>query len=159
EELQSFREAKAGAFILVSRIDGIDLPQDTCRVMLIDGAPSGANLLDQYLLQHMSMNNFYSTKMAGRITQLLGRINRGRSDYSAFVIYGNDLNNWLKTERNVALLSPLIRKQVILGQTVQEGTGESDPANIANVISQVISRDAGWLKFYRETIDVLEVSE
>ncbi|CAH2404938.1 DEAD/DEAH box helicase family protein [Mesorhizobium ventifaucium] len=121
EELQRFRAATAGAFILVSRIDGIDLPQDTCRVMVIDGAPSGASLMDHYLFQNLSLINLFSTKMAGRITQLLGRINRGRSDYSAFVVHGGDINVWLKTERNLALLPPLVRKQVILSQTVQEG--------------------------------------
>jgi hypothetical protein len=159
EELQSFRAAQSGAFVLVSRIDGIDLPQDTCRVMLIDGAPSGASLMDQYLFQHLSMSNLYSTKMASRITQLLGRINRGRSDYGAFVIYGGDINTWLKTERNVALLPPLIRRQVILGQTVQEGMEKSGAAEIASIIAQVIARDGGWLKFYRDTVDGLEVSD
>lgn len=159
EALQNFRDAKMGAFILVSRIDGIDLPQDTCRVMLIDGAPSGASLMDYYLFQHLSLSNLFSTKMAGRITQLLGRINRGRSDYGAFIVYGSDVNVWLKTERNVALLPPLIRKQVILGQTVQDGMEKSDAADVVRLISQVIARDGGWLRFYRDTVDGLEVSE
>lgn len=158
-ELQDFRQKTSGAFILVSRIDGIDLPQDTCRVMLIDGAPSGTSLMDQYLFQHLSLSNLFSTKMAGRITQLLGRINRGRSDYGAFLVNGGDLNVWLKTERNVALLPPLIRKQVILGQTVQAGLDSSKASEIAALISQVISRDPGWLSFYRDTVDGLEVSE
>lgn len=157
-ELQAFRAAPSGAFILVSRIDGIDLPQDTCRVMLIDGAPAGASLMDFYLFQTLSLVNLFSTKMAGRITQLLGRINRGRSDYSAFVIYGSDINIWLKTERNIALLPPLIRKQVILSQTVQEGTENATPSKIADLVSQVLARDAGWLNFYRDTVDGLEVS-
>lgn len=157
-ELQDFRSSKSGTFVLVSRIDGIDLPQDTCRVMLIDGAPSGSSLMDQYLLNHISLVNLFSTKMAGRITQLLGRINRGRSDYSAFVVYGPDINIWLKTERNVALLPPLIRKQVILSQTVQEGMPPPNASEVGKVISQVLSRDPGWLKFYRETVDGLEVS-
>jgi hypothetical protein len=158
DELQAFREATAGSFVLVSRIDGIDLPQDTCRVMLIDGAPSGASLMDQYLFQHMSLANLFSTKMAGRITQLLGRINRGRSDYSAFVIYGGDINVWLKTERNIALLPPLVRKQFILSQTVQEGMEKSSAGDIAGLVTQVLARDTGWMKFYRETVDGLEVS-
>ncbi|MBR0555125.1 DEAD/DEAH box helicase family protein [Ciceribacter sp. L1K23] len=158
EALQKFRDDKTGAFVLVSRIDGIDLPQNTCRVMLIDGAPSGANLMDQYLFSHLSLSNLFSTKMASRVTQLLGRINRGRSDYGAFLIYGSDLNVWLKTERNVALLPPLIRKQVILGQTVQEGMTSSNAEEVNALISQVMARDSGWLKFYRDTVDGLEVS-
>lgn len=158
-ELQKFRDDKNGAFVLVSRIDGIDLPQNTCRVMLIDGAPSGASLMDQYLFNHLSLSNLFSTKMASRVTQLLGRINRGRSDYGAFLIYGGDLNVWLKTERNIALLPPLIRKQVILGQTVQEGMGTSTSSDVNAIISQVVARDPGWMEFYRDTVDGLEVSD
>lgn len=158
-ELQSFRTASTGTFILVSRIDGIDLPQDTCRVMVIDGAPAGTSLMDNYLFSRLNLSNLFSTKMAGRITQLLGRINRGRSDYSAFIIFGNDINVWLKTERNIALLPPLIRKQVILSQTVQEGMDHSSETEISALVSQVLARDASWLKFYRETVDGLEVAE
>ncbi len=157
-ELQAFRAASSGSFILVSRIDGIDLPQDTCRVMFIDGSPTGASLMDRYQFQQLSLANLYSTKMASRVTQLLGRINRGRSDYSAFVVTGDDINKWLKTERNVALLPPLIRKQVILSQTVQKGMKKLRSSEVAVLVSQVLARDAGWLKFYRETVDGLEVS-
>lgn len=158
-ELEAFRHDTKGSFILVSRIDGIDLPQDTCRVMMIDGAPYGASLLDRHQFVDLKMSNLFSTKMASRITQLLGRINRGRSDYGAFILIGKDINNWLKTERNVALLPPLIRKQVILGGTVQDGMEQGDSAEVSNVIKSVLARDEGWLKFYRETIDGLEVSE
>jgi hypothetical protein len=126
--------------------------------MLIDGAPAGASLIDQYLYQTLLLSNLYSTKMAARITQLFGRINRGRSDYSAFIIYGHDINVWVKTERNLALLPTLIRKQVILGQTVQDGMAKAETSAVADLISQVIGRDAGWLKFYRETVDGLEIS-
>lgn len=43
--LEQFRTAANGAFVLVSRVDGIDLPHDTCRVMIIDGVPAGSSLL------------------------------------------------------------------------------------------------------------------
>lgn len=157
-DLQKFRESTNGTFILVSRIDGIDLPQDTCRIMLIDGAPSGYSMMERYQFSTLSLVNLFSTKMAARITQLFGRINRGRSDYSAFVIYGRDINIWLKTERNVALLPSLIRKQIILSQTVQDGLGKPESQEVVATISQVLGRDAGWLNFYRETVDGLEVS-
>jgi Rad3-related DNA helicase len=41
EKLDAFRKAKLGAFTLVSRVDGIDLPHDTCRVMIMGGATIG----------------------------------------------------------------------------------------------------------------------
>lgn len=42
QELQDFRESSSGVFILVSRVDGIDLPHETCRIMVIDDLPTGA---------------------------------------------------------------------------------------------------------------------
>jgi hypothetical protein len=157
-ELNKFRVAKSGMFCLVSRVDGIDLPQDTCRVMLVDGAPTGASLMERYMFGGLGMTNLFATKFASRLTQLFGRINRGRSDYGSFILYGNDLNTWLKNERNLALLPELLRKQVILGESMQGDLGPSDHQQTIEVIDSVLIRDQGWLQFYRDTIDGLEVS-
>ncbi len=165
EELNKFRNASKGVFCLVSRIDGIDLPQDTCRIMIIDGSPSGSNLQEKYQVNALHMHSQNSTKMSTRITQLLGRINRGRSDYGAFILYGNDINAWCKNDRNIALLPALIRKQFLLGQSLQEQIGPSDNDGLNSLINNILGttktkiRDKEWLKFYSETIDGLEIEE
>lgn len=156
--LDAFRKASRGLFCLVSRIDGIDLPQDTCRIMLVDGAPSGASLLETYQFESLGLANLFSTKLASRVTQLFGRINRGRSDFGAFLVYGRDLNNWLKNERNKALLPELLRKQVILGQSFQADMGKMDRSTVIDAVDSLLGRNQGWLDFYRDTIDGLEVS-
>lgn len=164
-KLNVFRKSKAGAFCLVSRVDGIDLPQDTCRVMVIDGSPTGSNLQERYQVETMRMLSQNATKTSTRLTQLLGRINRGRSDYGAFVVYGRDLNTWCKNERNIALLPSLIRKQFLLGAGLQEQIGKSTNSELVELISGVLgdgdeqTRDKEWLKFYSETIDGLEVDD
>jgi hypothetical protein len=156
-KLQAFRENKSGSFILVSRVDGIDLPHDTCRVMIIDGSPMGSSLLERYQYD-LKMGNLLSSKMASRITQLFGRINRARSDFGCFLIYNSDLNVWLKTDRNIALLPPLLRKQLVLGRAVQEGSGEGEGA-VLSLIGSVLDRNTGWMEYYRDSIDNLELDE
>lgn len=42
QKLELFRHSGRGAFVLVSRVDGIDLPHETCRVMIMDGLPVSA---------------------------------------------------------------------------------------------------------------------
>lgn len=164
-ELDSFRHGEHGTFCLVSRVDGIDLPQDTCRVMVIDGSPSGSNLQEKYQIETLQMLSQNASKMSTRLTQLLGRINRGRSDYGAFVLYGNDINTWCKNDRNLALLPALIRKQFLLGHGLQEQLGKSSNEALADLIKGVLgngdeqSRDKEWLRFYGETIDGLEVDD
>lgn len=165
EALNDFRNSDTGAFCLVSRVDGIDLPQNTCRVMIIDGSPSGSNSQERYQVEALQMLSQNATKTSTRLTQLLGRINRGRSDYGAFIIYGHDLNTWCKNDRNIALLPALIRKQFLLGASLQEQIGESNNEQLVELLNNILGngeskvRDKEWLKFYGETIDGLEVDE
>ncbi|WP_164842955.1 DEAD/DEAH box helicase family protein [Sinorhizobium meliloti] len=159
EQLNIFRKKASGMFSLVSRVDGIDLPQDTCRIMMIDGAPTGSSLMERFLFDVLLMNNLFSIKLGSRITQLFGRINRGRSDYGAYIVCGRDLNIWLKNERNIALLPELLRKQVMLGQNLQRDLGKTTQAQAVELVGDVLGRKTGWLDYYRETIDGLEVSQ
>ncbi|NVK54399.1 MAG: DEAD/DEAH box helicase family protein [Alteromonadaceae bacterium] len=165
EALNDFRNSDKGAFCLVSRVDGIDLPQNTCRIMIIDGSPSGSNSQERYQVEALQMLSQNATKMSTRLTQLLGRINRGRSDYGAFVIYGHDLNTWCKNERNIALLPALIRKQFLLGASLQDQIGAKSNEQLAKLLNDILgkgeskARDKAWLDFYGDTINGLEVSE
>ena len=59
DQLNRFRKSDTGAFVLVSRVDGIDLPHDTCRIMIIDGIPSGSSLIERYQWEVLRMNNVH----------------------------------------------------------------------------------------------------
>lgn len=88
--------------------------------MLIAGLPTGTSLLERFQWEYLRMNNVQSVRIANRLAQLFGRINRGRNDYGVFLIEGSEINNWLGKDRNVALLPPLLQKQIIVSRTVQQ---------------------------------------
>ena len=58
---------------MVGRVDGIDLPHATCRMLLADGLPTGFSLHEAYLYDVLEMRNSFAAKLANRITQLFGR--------------------------------------------------------------------------------------
>lgn len=151
-ELEAFRCSQNGAFVLVSRVDGIDLPHDTCRVMVLDGLPSGSSLIERFQWEYLRMLNFHATRIANRLVQLYGRINRGRNDYGAFLIAGHDLNTWLYNDRNVALLPQLLQSQILLGRAVQDGMAINDASAVIDTINAVLSREPSWLGYYGENI-------
>ena len=153
EELETFRKARSGFFIMVARFDGIDLPDDTCRVMVIDGLPAGASHLEQFQWDVLSMQNFHAARLANRLTQLFGRINRGRKDYGVFILNGKDVTSWIQRERNIALLPDLLQKQSLLGLSVQEQLKIKTPDEIVSTISNVLGRDADWLEYYSDSVE------
>lgn len=157
DELNRFRKSKRGVFVLVSRVDGIDLPHETCRVMIVDGLPTGFTLLERYQWEMLSMQNLYATKLANRLTQLFGRINRGRNDYGVFIVSGRDVNNWLQRNRSLALLPDLLRKQALLGKALHDQTAIKNVDDVMGVITPVLERDEGWMAFYADTIAGMDV--
>lgn len=158
-KLQEFRDASSGVFILVSRVDGIDLPNNTCRVMLLDELPKGASLLEQFQWDVLDMRNFRATKVSNQIIQLFGRINRGRNDYGAFIVNGKSISNWLRNDRKLALLPAILRKQIRLGDFLHKQQQLSKQSNFIEVIDAVLNRDSTWIEFYRESIDEMDVDE
>ncbi len=159
EQLAAFRKADGGAFALVSRVDGIDLPHDTCRIMIMEGLPSGTSLLERYQWEFLRMNNVHAARVANRLAQLFGRINRGRNDYGAFLVQGDDLDKWLANDRNLALLPPLLQKQVLIGREVQEEFGIDTAKQAIELIERVLSRDDGWLDYYQREVKLAELDK
>lgn len=159
ESLDEFRHADDGAFTLVSRVDGIDLPHDTCRLMIMEGLPSASSLIERYQWEYLRMNNVHAVRVANRLAQLFGRINRGRNDYGAFLIEGDELAKWLANDRNLALLPPLLQKQILIGREVQEEFGIDEPAEAVALIERVLDRDDGWLDYYQREVKLAELDE
>lgn len=158
--LDTFRQATTGAFVLVARVDGIDLPDDACRVMLIDNLPSGYTQIERFQIEYCSMTSLAATKLASRITQVFGRINRGRKDYGVFVLRGRNLNNWLSDTANTALLPELLQKQLLLGEQVSHlMLRNKDYKAIMGVLDTVMARDAEWISTYGDRIADAEIPQ
>jgi hypothetical protein len=158
QELERFRHAVTGAIVLVARVDGIDLPDETCRVMLIDDLPSGYTQMERFQIEYCAMTSLGATKLASRITQAFGRINRGRKDYGVFILRGRALNNWLSDAQNAALLPELLQKQLLLGEQVTvsmvKGKGA---AGIMSVMTAVMARNPDWISTYGDRITNAEL--
>ena len=152
--LDNFRKAETGAFVLVSRVDGIDLPNETCRIMLVDGLPSGTDLLERFQWDFLRMTHIRRVRLANRLTQLFGRINRGRNDYGVFLTQGRELNTWLANDRNLALFSPLLQRQILIGRHVQHSFGISNESGVFELVDRVLGRDKGWLDYYQQQVEL-----
>ena len=152
KELNKFRKKTKGGFTLVSRVDGIDLPHDTCRIMILEGLPTGTSLLERYQWEFLRMNNVQNVRIANRLAQLFGRINRGRQDYGVFLLEGLDINLWLDNDRNISLLPQLLQQQIMVGRQVQEAFKVTDIETATDLMAKVIGRDEGWLDYYKREV-------
>ena len=157
---------KKGSFektlVIVNRYDGIDLPDESCRILIIDSMPFFDSLNDRYEAQCRFNSDVINIKLAQRIEQGLGRSVRGEKDYSAILIIGEDLVKFIKSVRTNKYFSSQTRKQIDIGFQIAEMATEDLKADesafkvVASLINQSLRRDEGWKEFYKEEMDKIE---
>ena len=147
--VSTFREATTSEkMILAARYDGIDLPGDTCRVLVIDDLPTGLGRLERFQWEWLHMQNSFRSTVASRIVQSFGRISRGMSDHGVVILTGRHLVDWMRLPRNRLLLPAFLRRQLAIGENVSEYAER--PTALISAANACLSREQGWVKFYND---------
>jgi replicative superfamily II helicase len=142
--------------VLVNRYDGIDLPDDSCRILCFDGKPFSESLIDLYQESCRPKSEATLMRTIRTIEQGMGRSVRGEKDYSVVVIIGTDITRLVRDKKSRKHLSPQMSTQIEIGLELAEMTqqeideGEKPLEAFAGLIRQCLNRDDGWKAFYSE---------
>ena len=139
-----------GPVVFASRYDGIDLPGDTCRLLVMEGLPAGTS--DYELLRAATLYGgaTISRMLAQRIEQGIGRGARGSGDHCVVVLAGSDLAGWIAKDANFKLLTSATRTQLDMGSTVsKEVKGLKE---LARTVATSFDRDPDWIEYHAETL-------
>ncbi|MDC7714604.1 DEAD/DEAH box helicase [Vogesella sp. LYT5W] len=148
QELQA--RSTSGPVVFANRYDGIDLPGDSCRLLVMEGLPAGAS--DYELLRAATLYGgaTISRMLAQRIEQGIGRGARGAGDHCVVLLSGSDLASWVAKDANFRLLTSATRAQLDMGSTVSKEV--KDVNDLASTITMSISRDTGWVEYHADTL-------
>ncbi len=95
-----FVEEHLAAAVLANRYDGIDFRGDACRLLLVEGLPRAMSLNERFLMDRMAASIIFSERVQTRVIQAVGRCTRSLEDYSAVVILGEDIPDYLINDKN-----------------------------------------------------------
>lgn len=147
------------ALMLVNRYDGIDLPDDTCRVLVFDGKPYSESLTDLYQEACRPDSDATLMRAVRTVEQGMGRSVRGEKDYSVIVVLGSDLTRLLRDKHSRSYLSSQMATQIEIGIEIAamakvEVKNAAEPlAALNGLIGQCLQRDEGWKAFYIEQME------
>jgi replicative superfamily II helicase len=145
--------------VLVNRYDGVDLPDDTCRLLIFDSRPYSESLIDLYAEQVRPTSEATLMRTVRTVEQGMGRSVRGEKDYSVIVLTGSDLVRLIREKATRRFLSPQVDKQIQIGLDVAEmarqevADGETPGKAFATLIWQCLKRDPIWKAYYAEQMD------
>lgn len=145
--------------VFANRYDGIDLPDETCRILIFDGKPFFDSLADRYEESNRLGSDSINIKIAQKIEQGLGRSVRGEKDYCLILIIGADLIKFIKSSRTKKYFSLQTQKQIEIGMEIAQMASEeisekNKPFEVVkSLMKQSIKRDEGWKEFYKEEMN------
>lgn len=142
--------------VFAQRYDGVDLPDDACRVLVIDGVPYGSSLIDKQDQQMVLSPGGVRNRTIFRIEQGMGRPVRSHADYAVVLLVGQDLTSYVGRNDVLGAMTTDTRNQlglsIRLADLIQNGNPTNPQAGIRGAIEQCLSRDSGWKNFYNQEV-------
>ena len=145
--------------VINNRYDGIDLPDESCRILIMDSMPFLNNYSDRYEEKCCPNSEIINKKIAQKIEQGIGRAVRGEKDYCAILVIGSDIEKFMRGVLTRKYFSAQTQKQIEIGFEVakmaKEEIREDDPSmkQIFSLIDQILKRDEGWKEYYNTEMD------
>ncbi len=157
-EIERFSQSTtAEKLILVARYDGVDLPGEACRILILDRVPTGTSLFDRFIDESLSIESLRRMRTATRVLQSIGRIFRSNTDHGAVLVCGSDLQQWLRDPRNQAYLPPLIQRQIQLGIELRHHVDDSH-VTFQVLLDGVLTGSKEWDRIYDDSIGAFDVT-
>jgi hypothetical protein len=137
----AFTKASPAVAVIANRYDGIDFPDDDCRLMFIEGLPRAMNLQERFLMNRMGANLLFNERIQTRVLQAVGRCTRGLNDYSAVVTTGEDLPAYLTDQKRRRFFHPELQAELAFG--IEQST-EVDAGTFRDNLRIFLEHDAEW---------------
>lgn len=140
----------SGPAVFANRYDGIDLPGDSCRLLVMSGLPSGTSSYELFRASSLYGGVTITRILAQRIEQGIGRGARGSGDHCVVLLVGSDLAGWIAKEANFNFLTSATKAQLEIGSEISKEV--VDLNDLAQTIKRSLDRDQAWIEYHAETL-------
>jgi hypothetical protein len=122
----SYIQTDNSVAVVANRYDGIDFPGDECRLLFIEGLPKSINAQERFLMTRMGANTLFNERIQTRVLQAIGRCTRSLEDYSAVVVTGKELPDYLINMKRRCYFHPELQAEL------EFGVGQSKDSSLAD---------------------------
>lgn len=159
ETLERLRATTGNYVVFAQRFDGVDLPDEACRVLVIDGVPGGERIIDHVDAYRQKDSPEYEVRTINKFEQALGRAVRSSADFATVLLVGTDIAAFIGRKNVAGLLEERTRRQVELGQELAhlpDHAGKSIGMVIQDLAQALLDRNEGWRHAHKTRVAVTD---
>ena len=119
--------------VIANRYDGIDFPDDECRLLVVGGKPSGMSLLERYLTEKLGARALFAERTRTRIIQAFGRCTRSAKDYAIVCVAGHGIMDDLLRNEWRTSLDRELQAELEFGETQSRNQSREDLLELAEL--------------------------
>lgn len=140
-DLATFMGTARGAVLLANRYDGIDLPDDACRLVVLTGLPAATHPQERFLHDILGARRVLAERIRTRIVQGAGRCTRNVQDYAAVIVRGARLSDFCARDETLRAMHPELQAEF------RFGLDNSERANVdlLELLDSFLNQDGDWL--------------
>jgi hypothetical protein len=112
---EPFANATSGHLVTAGRYDGMDFPDDACRVEVLPEVPVATSDLEEFTSAYLRDAQFAEARFAQRVAQALGRCNRSEQDRAVYVLADPEFLTRLSRPRVLAAMPEDVRDDLAGG--------------------------------------------
>lgn len=141
ESMRPFAALEHGVCALAARYDGLDLPGDDCRAVVLEGTPDQNNLQERFLASRVRAASALAERIRTRVVQGAGRCTRGPNDWAVVVVSGPSLTKYLLSPDTLNALDPELQAEIQFGL---ENSTESSVDEVLTNVTTFIEQGDDW---------------
>lgn len=145
-----------GVVVLINKYDGVDLPHEACRLLIVDGVPTPLSGGEQRESAALTGSTTFEARKVQRIEQGMGRGIRDLEDYCAVLLLTRETALTLRDVKLRRFYSPATRAQVELSQQIAEQIDNEGIDEIRKALTMFLERDEDWVAKSRESVAEVE---
>ncbi|MDH6700445.1 DEAD/DEAH box helicase [Streptomyces sp. MAA16] len=156
DDLKVFTQETAAALVLNNRYDGIDLPDNDCRLVVLAGLPARGDLQERFLHGSLGAVEVLQERIRARIMQGAGRATRNSRDFAAVLLLDDDLVSYVARRDVQEAMHPEIHAELDFGYDNSIGSTSTEMLDNLRVF---LKHDQDWRGVDQDIVDAREQYE
>lgn len=150
--VNALKKKHIGILIFVNRYDGVDLPHNACRLLVLDGLPDVRSKYDLIEEGALNRSKRIQNQFIQKIEQGMGRGVRSNTDYCAVLLMGKRLIGTIYADGAKKLFSSATLKQFELSEIISDKIRGASIKDIFALLDYTFNRDKGWIETSRKAL-------
>ena len=154
--VKQLKSTHVGLVVFVNRYNGIDLPDDACRLMVIDSLPPLASEYKKYVQSIDRNNEELLREQIQRIEQGMGRGVRSNSDSCCIILMGDRLADYIIRRNGITYFSNATKEQYNLSSELWDALLEENSKPTIDQIFELadysLNHNQQWFEYNKSKL-------